>query len=107
MALEDLVEENLVVSLCSHPVLWPTRSVVGSVLLGLGMFNVIEGIIDHYALGIHHVNEVVGIDNQRLWDTAFLLRESSWCSCDGGLADDTLYRRNDPSQRALLSLKKF
>jgi Predicted membrane protein (DUF2243) len=28
-------------------------------LLGFGIFNTVEGIIDHHLLGIHHVNETV------------------------------------------------
>jgi uncharacterized membrane protein len=28
-------------------------------LIGFGLFNLVEGIIDHHLLGIHHVNETV------------------------------------------------
>jgi uncharacterized membrane protein len=47
--------------------------VVGSLLFGFGMFNVIEGVINHYVLGIHHVNELVEIESRPIWDVAFLL----------------------------------
>jgi len=33
------------------------RTLVGGLLLGWGLFNVIEGIIDHEILGLHHVYE--------------------------------------------------
>jgi len=33
------------------------RTLVGGLLLGWGLFNVIEGVIDHELLGLHHVYE--------------------------------------------------
>jgi uncharacterized membrane protein len=42
-------------------VIWSGRTFSGSLLLGWGLFNVIEGIIDHYILGIHHVVERLGL----------------------------------------------
>jgi uncharacterized membrane protein len=35
-----------------------TRHFVGSLVLGAGLFNLVEGIIDHELLGIHHVRDV-------------------------------------------------
>jgi len=49
---------------------WSTRTFVGSLALGWGLFNVVEGIIDHQILGIHHVHP--GTD-QLAWDLGFLL----------------------------------
>ena len=43
------------------------------VLLGFGIFNTVEGIIDHHLIGIHHVNETVGREYWPIWDTAFTL----------------------------------
>ena len=34
---------------------WSTRTFVGSLILGWGTFNLVEGTIDHQILGIHHV----------------------------------------------------
>lgn len=34
---------------------WPTSAFVGTLLFGFGLFNVVEGLIDHQILGIHHV----------------------------------------------------
>lgn len=36
-------------------VLWCGRTLVGSMLFGWGLFNVVEGVIDHHLLGLHHV----------------------------------------------------
>jgi len=43
---------------------------VGSMLLGWGLFNVVEGVFDHQVLGIHHVHP--GAD-QLAWDVGFLM----------------------------------
>jgi uncharacterized membrane protein len=42
---------------------------VGSLILGWGLFNLVEGIIDHHILHIHHVTETA---NHIMWDLAFL-----------------------------------
>ena len=43
----------------------------GLVLAGWGIFNVVEGIIDHHLLGVHHVRDDLG--GPASWDIAFLL----------------------------------
>lgn len=48
----------------------PTRVLVGTALVGWGAFNLVEGIIDHHILGLHHVRP--GAD-QALWDIGFLV----------------------------------
>jgi uncharacterized membrane protein len=35
-----------------------TRSFTGQLLLGWGAFNLVEGIIDHHLLEIHHVRDL-------------------------------------------------
>jgi uncharacterized membrane protein len=45
------------------------RSLLGWMLVGWGMFNTVEGIVDHHILTIHHVRET---GNQTGWDLAFL-----------------------------------
>jgi uncharacterized membrane protein len=49
---------------------WSTRTFLGSLLLGWGLFNLVEGIIDHQILGLHHVHPG---ENQLGWDLAFLV----------------------------------
>ncbi|WP_375419281.1 DUF2243 domain-containing protein [uncultured Hymenobacter sp.] len=46
------------------------RTLLGGLLLGWGLFNVVEGLIDHQLLGLHHVNEYT--NNKLPWDLAFL-----------------------------------
>jgi uncharacterized membrane protein len=50
---------------------WSTKLLIGSMLLGFGIFNAVEGIVDHHVLGIHHVNETVSKDQWVLWDIGF------------------------------------
>ena len=38
---------------------WSTRLLVGTLLIGFGAFNVVEGLVDHHVLQLHHVNETV------------------------------------------------
>lgn len=45
------------------------RMLLGSILLGWGVFNLVEGIIDHHVLHVHHVVETA---NHLVWDLAFL-----------------------------------
>lgn len=54
-------------------VYWSGKLLIGSLLLGFGIFNVVEGIIDHQLLGIHHVNETVPPEQWIYWDLGFLL----------------------------------
>lgn len=49
---------------------WSGRTFLGSLILGWGLFNLVEGLIDHQFLGIHHVYEYA--DNKLPWDLAFL-----------------------------------
>jgi uncharacterized membrane protein len=43
---------------------------LGLVLAGWGAFNVVEGLVDHQLLGIHHVRDDLG--GPLSWDLAFL-----------------------------------
>ena len=36
---------------------WSNRLILGTLLLGWGAFNLIEGLVDHEILGVHHVME--------------------------------------------------
>jgi uncharacterized membrane protein len=48
----------------------PWRSHIGGLLLGWGLFNLLEGLIDHQILGIHHVRDDLG--GPIGWDLGFL-----------------------------------
>jgi uncharacterized membrane protein len=42
---------------------------LGSLLVGAGAFNVVEGIIDHHLLKLHHVKPG---SNELFWDLGFI-----------------------------------
>jgi len=52
---------------------WHSASLVGTLLLGWGAFNVIEGVVDHQLLGVHHVNETAARATWWMWDAGFLV----------------------------------
>ncbi|MFJ4338253.1 DUF2243 domain-containing protein [Streptomyces sp. NPDC088915] len=49
---------------------WTSRVLWGWMLVGWGLFNLVEGILDHHVLGIHHV---YAGDGQVWWDIGFLV----------------------------------
>jgi uncharacterized membrane protein len=49
---------------------WSTMLLIGGLLVGWGTFNVVEGIVDHHILQIHHVKE--NSANLLAWDLGFL-----------------------------------
>ena len=51
---------------------WSTKLLAGTLLIGFGLFNLVEGIVDHHLLGIHHVNETVPREQWIFWDVGFL-----------------------------------
>ena len=52
---------------------WSNTLLVGTLLMGFGLFNCVEGLIDHQILGIHHVNEQVPRAQWAYWDAGFLI----------------------------------
>jgi uncharacterized membrane protein len=46
------------------------RRLIGGMLIGWGIFNLVEGLIDHHILGLHHVREAAA--NPLVWDLGFL-----------------------------------
>jgi uncharacterized membrane protein len=52
---------------------WSGKLLVGTMLMGFGLFNLVEGVIDHHLLGLHHVNETAPRDQWVYWDVGFLL----------------------------------
>jgi uncharacterized membrane protein len=49
--------------------LWRSRKLWGWILVGWCVFNLVEGVVDHHVLGIHHVH---GGPYQLWWDLGFL-----------------------------------
>ena len=56
-----------------------TRRLVGSVLVGAGLFNLFDGVVDHYLLGLHHV-----VHGTTRWDPHWVV--GSVLLLAGGLA---------------------
>ena len=46
----------------------PLRVLLGTLGAGWGLFNLVEGVVDHHLLGIHHVHPSESL----AWDLAFL-----------------------------------
>lgn len=51
-------------------VAWSGKTFLGAMLAGWGLFNCVEGVIDHQLLGLHHVREYS--QDTASWDIAFL-----------------------------------
>jgi len=48
------------------------REFVGSIVMGWGCFNLVEGLINHHILQVHHVVERATGRTQMVWDLTFL-----------------------------------
>jgi uncharacterized membrane protein len=57
---------------CRTQIRWSSKLLVGTMLMGFGIFNLVEGIFDHHLLGIHHVSETVSRQQWIYWDLGFL-----------------------------------
>lgn len=49
---------------------WSGKALIGAQLAGWGIFNLVEGVVDHHLLEIHHVVERLGLS---IYDYMFLL----------------------------------
>jgi uncharacterized membrane protein len=52
---------------------WSPKLLFAAMLIGFGLFNVVEGIVDHHLLELHHVNEIVPREQWIYWDIGFLI----------------------------------
>jgi uncharacterized membrane protein len=52
---------------------WSGKLLAATLLIGFGFFNVVEGMINHQLLELHHVNETVPVEQWIFWDVGFLL----------------------------------
>ena len=60
------------------------RAFVGWLLVGWGLFNLVEGVVDHHILAIHHVREGSEI-NETAWISASSPRARWFFQSGGGL----------------------
>lgn len=52
----------------------PTKSWLGALLIGWGLFNLVEGMVNHVMLGLHHVVERLGLS---VWDAGLLVASAA------------------------------
>ncbi|TPE48499.1 DUF2243 domain-containing protein [Amaricoccus solimangrovi] len=52
---------------------WSHGMFFGTLLMGFGLFNLVEGLVDHQLLGVHHVNELAPPEQWIYWDIGFLI----------------------------------
>lgn len=52
---------------------WSPKLLAASMLMGFGLFNLVEGVLDHHLLGLHHVNETAPREHWVYWDIGFLI----------------------------------
>jgi uncharacterized membrane protein len=78
--------------------LWSAKLLVATMLIGFGLFNVVEGIVDHHLLGLHHVNETVPRDQWVYWDVGFLIWGAAMLAIGLKLLRDG--RRESPAEPA-------
>ncbi|WAL69102.1 DUF2243 domain-containing protein [Amycolatopsis cynarae] len=50
--------------------IWAARALWGWILAGWGLFNLVDGIVDHHILGIHHIHAG---PRQLWWDIGYLV----------------------------------
>ncbi len=62
------------------------RALIGWMLVGWGLFNLVEGIVDHHLLTVHHVREG---ENELAYDLGFLLFGAMLCLLGWMLARPT------------------
>ena len=63
---------------------WSGKLLLGTVLIGFGLFNLVEGTVNHHWLGLHHVKETAPREHWLYWDLAFLAWGAAMLA--GGLA---------------------
>ena len=84
---------------------WSAKTLVGGMLLGWGLFNAIEGIVDHHILGIHHVHPGSA---ELAWDLGFvasgvLMAVAGYLSIRAARGDARPARGHGPSAPNTLS----
>ncbi|AXQ95339.1 DUF2243 domain-containing protein [Cereibacter azotoformans] len=73
---------------------WRASALLATLLMGFGLFNLVEGIVNHHILGLHHVNETVPRGQWIWWNVGFLIWGAAMLA--GGWA---LWRRANAPRR--------
>ena len=69
---------------------------IGTVLMGFRLFNLVEGAVNHHLLQLHHVNETVPEEQWLLWDIGFMVWGALMLG--GGLYLYVMAKRATPAQ---------
>ncbi|WIW44512.1 DUF2243 domain-containing protein [Bradyrhizobium sp. 62B] len=64
---------------------WSNAQCLGAMLLGWGVFNLVEGVVDHQILRLHQVNETAPEAQRVFWDIGFLLWGAAMLVMGGSL----------------------
>lgn len=72
-------------------------TLLGWMLAGWGVFNVVEGVVDHLILGLHHVREN---GNELAWDLGFLAFGLALVAAGYLLVRSSAARRREPRSSA-------
>ena len=66
---------------------WSAVALIGAILAGWGAFNLVEGLVDHQLLGIHHVrDDLPPGTGKTAWDIGFLVWGALMLAGGWGLA---------------------
>jgi uncharacterized membrane protein len=76
---------------------WSGKMLAGTLLIGFGAFNLVEGLINHHLLGLHHVNETAPREQWIYWDLGFLIWGAAMLV--GGWALLRAGRRDSPGEQ--------
>lgn len=71
-----------------------TAFLAGCLLLGWGLFNLAEGLVNHHLLGLHHVREG---PHHEFWDIAFLIWGAAMAAAGWALIGSARQRLTTPT----------
>lgn len=75
----------------------PRGSLLGALLSGWGLFNLVEGVVDHHILQIHHVRMDDDVTNVLVWDLGFLALGAALLGVGVAVYRRGNHRRADPA----------
>lgn len=84
-------------------VAWSGKTFLGSLILGWGLFNLIEGIINHQLPGIHNVYEYT--DNKLSWNLGFSGNRRNFFISDRVAARQSRRQRSRGTLKRVLKYK--
>ena len=58
---------------CKGNFIWSVKLLVGSELMGFGIFKLVEGTVNHHILGLHHISQTEPRAQRIYWNIGFLI----------------------------------